>query len=161
MSTSLRAYRRRATLIPVLLLAYPLLAVLGPRHGRAEFYPFFSWNLFSHSVPIRNDAVLLVKEVDGASLERPTAFYDLGHFFAAAKSKDIRLAKMIDNLVYAERVGDQALSDRLLEVIRSTFLSEAKSAVFEIAVITYNPVERYRTGKITGVKVLKSAEKHK
>jgi hypothetical protein len=159
MSRSLRAYRRRRTLLVIMLLAYPLLAVFGPQQGRAEFYPFFSWNLFSRSLPFRRDAILLVNEVDGRRLDRSTAFYDLGEFFAAARTKDIRLAKMIDNFLAAERSGDSALSEHLLDVIRNTFMSEVTTAKFDIGYINYNVLNRYRTGEIGSVDVVRSAEK--
>ena len=159
MVNSYRTYLIRANLFPVLLVSYLLLALLGPHQGRAEFYPFFTWNLFSRSSQMRADSVILIKEIDGERLEKPTLFFDMGERFQAARSKDIRLGKLLDNLVRAKRVNNFELSARLLDVIKSTFMADAKYVKFDVAIITYNPINRYQSGEIVDVKLVQSDEK--
>lgn len=154
-----RNYMLRAALVPILLAIYPALALLGPLEGRAEFYPFFSWNLFSRSTELKNDNVIFVKEIDGHKLPEPTLFFDLPDYFAAAKRKDIRLAKMLDNIVHAERSGNVEMTERLTEVIKSTFMSEADDVKYDVAIILYKPVERYLNGEIIRTKIIRSDEK--
>ena len=159
MLTNSRAYIRRAFLVPAVLIAYPVLALLGPTQGRDEFYPFFRWNLFSYSSDVEGDSVIFVKEINGKPLSKPTLFYDMGIHFAAARLKDTRLAKMLDNLVRAEWSGNRALSDHLSNLIEATFMSEEQRVKYEVAVIKYSPIRRYRTGEILAVDVVRKGKK--
>ncbi|MDX8513513.1 hypothetical protein [Mesorhizobium captivum] len=141
------------------LFLYPVISLFGPAHGHDEFYPFFRWNLFSASAEIRGDSVIIIKEIGGVPLAKPTIFYDLGPYFAAARTKDVRLAKLLDNLVRAERSGDHAVSDHLTSVINETFMPDQAQVKYDVAVITYNALQRYRTGEILKTSIIKSTDK--
>ena len=154
-----RSYLLRAALVPILLVIYPALALFGPLEGRAEFYPFFSWDLFKHSTEVKIDTVILVKEIDGRTLPEPTLIFDLPDYFGAAKRKDSRLAKMLDNIVLAERRGNVEMIGKLTEVIKATFMSDADNVKYDIAIIQYKPVERYRNGEIIKTVIVRSDEK--
>lgn len=152
-------YRIRRALLITVLIFYPIVALTGPRQGRAEFYPFFQWNLFSISTDKAGDAVVVVQEIDGKQLPTPALFFDLGDYFSAAKRKDIRLGKMLDNLVAAEVSGNRALSDKLSQVIEKTYLAEARQAKYAVAVIYYHPIVRYKTGRMEHMLIVKQGEK--
>ena len=141
------------------LILYPIVAFSGPRQGKAEFYPFFVWNLFSRATDKAGDAVVVVHEINGKPLSSPALFYDLGGHFSAAKRKDIRLGKMLDNLVAAEVSGNRKLSDQLSDVIEQTYLAEANQAKYDVAVIYYHPIKRYKTGRIDHMVIVKQGEK--
>lgn len=159
MLASRRGYTRRALIVPAILIAYPILALCGPTQGRDEFYPFFKWNLFSYSSDVEGDSVIFVTEIDGKAFSKPTLFYDLGAYFASARNKDIRLGKMLDNLVRAEWSDNHKLSDHLTDVIEKTFMHDRRSVKYEVAIITYSPIRRYHTGQIMRVSVVKEGDK--
>jgi hypothetical protein len=138
---------------------YPLVAMFAPLGGRSEFYPFFDWGLFPRSQDIRTDVVIFVSEVNGTQLHKPTLFYELRDYFAAARANDVRLAKLVQMLVTAEKQRDSSRSAELSRVIEQTDMADVRSAQYDIAVITYHPIKRYRTGDIESVSIVKSGEK--
>lgn len=157
--TRKNSYRIRLGVLIAVLVFYPIVAFTGPRQGRAEFYPFFVWNLFSRSTDKAGDAVVFVHEINSELLPNPTLFFDLGDHFSAAKRKDIRLGKMLDNLVAAEVTGNRELSDKLSQVVEQTYLAEARQAKYSVAVIYYHPIVRYKTGRIEHIAIVKQGEK--
>ena len=70
-------YRLRVSFLAALVAAYPVLAFVGPHQGKAEFYPFFSWNLFAKSAKQKTDMVIFVTSLHGEQLAEPTLFYEL------------------------------------------------------------------------------------
>jgi len=152
------AYHWRTMLVAALLILYPYLALFGPYKGRTEFYPFANWTLFPRAQNTASDVVLLVKSIDGRLLPTPTLFFDLDDRFAAARRKDVTLAKLLATFVRAETAGDTARRERLLHVVRTRYLTEAETVAFDIARIRFDPVERYRGGAIMKTEILHSSE---
>ncbi|MEM8788697.1 MAG: hypothetical protein AAGE76_10580 [Pseudomonadota bacterium] len=141
------------------LILYPALAFYGPRGGHAEFYPFFDWDLFASAPAMFADAVLVVRAVDGEPLAEPQLFFDMADTFAAARRGDIRLAKLLDKMVIAHwhgKVDDVAAFN---DIVRTTYLQDARSVSYDLAVIRYDAEERYRTGAIAKTIILQSFEK--
>ena len=159
MKSSYRRYLLRASLLPLFLIWYPIIAIFGPHQGRAEFYPFFAWNLFSRTAETRTDTVIFVREINHQPLVEPTLFFDLGNHFQSARSKDVRLAKMLDNLVIATRRNNTELSDRLTNVIKYSYMTEARQVKYDVAIIKYKPVVRYLNGEIEKITIIRSDEK--
>jgi len=157
--SSLLAYRFRGLFLLIFLFLYPTLAFFGPHQERAEFYPFFSWNLFAHSSNSKSDAVLLVREIDGRRIDPPWTFYELTGEFAAARSQDIRLAKMLDNYVYAVLSNSESDLQPMKSVIENRFLADKSDVRYDIAVITYDPIQRYKVGVVNDIRVIASNHK--
>ncbi len=147
-------YRRRQLFAVLLLVLYPVLAFTGPHNGRAEFYPFFNWNLFASSGPIRSDWVILVHDIDGEPLPEPRLFFDLKENFSAARRNDVRVAKQVDDVARAYIRKDEQTMSAGLQAIEALFLADASAVTYEIAQILYDPVDRYRTGAFRTVRVI-------
>jgi hypothetical protein len=154
-------YRARAIALPFLLMTYFLLALIGPRDGHLEFYPFFNWSLFSLSTPVRSDAVLVVRSIDGQTFERPKLFFDMADTFAAARSDDAVLPKMLDDLIRAKWSGDISRVAELRRVIEQRFLVEAANVEWSAAVAVYDPIVRYRSGAINRIDAIADFNKGK
>ena len=155
----LTSYRMRVALPLAVVLIYPLIAFYAPTNGRAEFYPFFTWNLFAGSTSDKADAVLLVHRIGGVALDEPTPFFELKDTFAAARQQNIHLAKLLDNYVLAVIRSNTEMQAALDDVIQNTFLIEASDVHYDISVIYYHPIERYTDGNIADVWTVASKQK--
>ena len=143
-----RGYRARQAFCAGLLIAYPFLAFYGPTGGRTEFYPFFHWNLFAGSSPQTVDWVVIVHAVDGEPLPEPRLFFDMPETFAAARRRDVQLAKQVDDYARAYLMEDSAGMTLATDVIEARFLRGAGVVDYEIAQIVYDPLKRLKTGEI-------------
>ena len=152
-------YQARFAILILILAFYPSLAVLAPSQGRAEFYPFFSWNLFASSSSQKVDAVIIVREINGRALEEPRLFFDLKDDFAASQKQDIGLAKLLDNYVLATLRGETEFPASLRNAIETTYMGDVPEVTYDIAVIRYHPLERYENGTIQEIQIFASHKK--
>lgn len=144
----------------LLVCGYAAMAVLvKPPGNLPELFPFFSWSLFSTSSDHRTDVTLRVRSVDGRPLAEPTLFYHLKDTFAAARDKDPRLMKLLDRLAVAIRSADTRTADHLREVVELTFMREVAAIDYDLVLVSYNPIERLRSGAIDSVQVVASFKK--
>lgn len=144
----MREYLFRRNVLIFLVIGYVLTSLYGPRLGRSEFYPFFNWDLFSYTHSIRHDVVVLVHSINGVALKEPTIYFYIPNNFVRTPVEKIRLRKLLWNLWSHRRKGNQKQVEKLLNIVRSTYFSEVRSAEYEIALIKYNPIERLKTGNI-------------
>lgn len=104
--------------------------------------------------------VLVVKSLNGRALPKPRFFYDETDTFYSARQRDSRLGKALNRLHNSIVLGDRNTEIRVRKVIEDTFLREAENIDYDVSVITYDPIERYSTGKIESVEVTKSYSKN-
>jgi hypothetical protein len=140
------------------LFLYPVLAYYGPKNGRAEFYPFFNWSLFTNASDVRSDVVLMVKQINGELLAEPAYFYDMKEQFFAARRGDASFAKLLDDYVRFHTRGQSEEITRLEAIFFNRYMPEVSSVSYDIAIIEYEPDVRYRTGQILDIYVLNSVE---
>lgn len=158
-SGKLRAYRLRAILPAVLVATYVVLAFFGPTQGKAEFYPFFTWNLFASSSSQKVDAVIIVRGMHGKALEEPRLFFDMPDEFTAARMQTVRLAKLLDNYVVAVLSKESDRQRDMQKVIETSYLSDVSELTYDVALIRYDPIERYRDGTIRETLVIATHDK--
>ena len=151
-----RGYRLRGLMLPPLLLVYCIIAVAASPPNRTELFPFFSWSLFSRASSTRSDVALLIRSVDGEPLSEPRLFYEMADQFAAARTGDSRLSKLLDQLAYFVRRSDRSNIARLRAVVEGNFLRDAMSVDYDLVRIEYNPIDRYRSGELKRVAILGS-----
>jgi hypothetical protein len=151
--TALRRYQVSRLLIWPAALLYAAVAFWGRPPGQIELFPFFKWSLFTFGPALRADIVLFIDAVDGRSLPEPALFYDMKDTFAAARSKDPRLMKLLDRWSFALRTGDAAGASSIRAVVESTFMREAATVDYRLALIGYDPVRRLRDGSIAHIEV--------
>lgn len=152
-------YRAAKALGPALVLTYATMALLGTQLNGREVFPFFNWSLFPSASNPKSDAVLIVTAIDGQKLAKPTLFFDLPDRFAAAENKDIKLAKALDRLAFAVRREDKATESGLKATIEALYLRDAESVEYDLAIISYNPIDRLNTGAIQSETILRSYRK--
>lgn len=148
----MRAYIFHRHLFFFFVLLYLAAVFHGPRMGRSEFYPFFNWSLFSHTGSIRNAVVLIVDDINGVKLEKPTIYYYLPRQLQARKG--VRLSKLLVDIHKALHNNDQTRYRHYVNILREEYFRSMRSATFRIAIIEYNPTERLKTGEFEIKKVL-------
>ena len=156
---SVRKYLFRQHLICIFVVGYIIASQYGPRLGRAEFYPFFNWELFSYTDSIRRDIVLRVHSINGEDLEEPTMYFSVPNHFSRTQGEKIRLRKLLLDLWQHYRQGDRERVAKFLDVVRDRYFSEVGAAEYEVSLIQYNPIERFRTGKFEVSRTILRASK--
>ena len=148
----MREYRFSRQIFLFIVIGYVFASFYGPRLGRAEFYPFFKWSLFSYTHSTRFDVVVLVHSINGIPLKKPTLYYYVPEKFVNHSSQ---LRKVLGDFMNARSKSNQQRMDKLLDIINSKFFSGVKTAEYEIAVIEYNPIERLKTGQFESRTILR------
>jgi hypothetical protein len=92
----------------------------------------------------------------GEPLSEPRLFYEMADQFAAARTGDSRLSKLLDQLAYFVRRSDRSNIARLRAVVEGNFLRDAMSVDYDLVRIEYNPIDRYRSGELKRVAILGS-----
>ena len=147
-------YRLRSLLIVTLLIGYTAGIFEGPKFGRTEFYPFFSWSLFSYTHSIRNDVAILVRKIDGNTLAKPTSYYNLPARFTHFPGGKVRMRKMLSDIYAANVNQDRAHQNRLIRKYENIYFRSANSVEYQFSVIRYEPIERLKTGKFEVVRTI-------
>lgn len=141
------------------MLAYVLIALIGTQVRGRELFPFFNWSLFSTTSNPRSDTVLIVRSANGVEFDEPRLFYSMGDTFSAAATRTSRVAKALDVWAGAIRRKDADAESKMRRLVEGTYLREAKALEYDLARITYDPIERLETGEISQTKILASYEK--
>ena len=145
-TTNYRAFR---LLIPLIMLGYLAVAFQAPPAGFTETFPFFNWRLFPSAPPgLASRPEILVHSIDGKTLEPPELFYSLGDHFRSAARGDVLVSKTTVQLARAIARGNPSDIDSLIRVLEETYFSEAREMKYSLVQVSYDPIERYRTGEI-------------
>lgn len=137
------AYYRMLLVIALMATSYLLVAFDTHPRRNQEFFPFFTWSLFSYSSDVRTDFTLAVSSVDGVALEDPEIIISMMETFPRLK-RDHRFRKIVWSWVSALHVGDTEKAERLREIIEHRYFASVSAADYELVAIRYRPLERYR-----------------
>lgn len=142
-------------------LAYVFLAnAVGPLgKNRFEVFPFFNWSLFTHATAaVKHDYAIFIETIDGRPLPRPTLIYSLKSKFKAVRD-GISLRKATLTLAFAILEKNNKKTQRVRATIERSYLRGPKRFSYSVRHVTYRPLERYRTGKVTPLEILANFEK--
>lgn len=144
--------RLRASAI-LFFAAYSVVQYAGMKYApKAEYFPVFSWSLFSE---VRKDVFQLRVEVTRlgeTSYDPPVDYFDMPDVFPHAASRDSGLIKAARNLRNAADDPD-AYGD-LEAAFATSFFAVPERVDFQIVRIRFNPVEHWRTGAVSDRQVL-------
>ncbi|MEE8139869.1 MAG: hypothetical protein V3T66_03035 [Alphaproteobacteria bacterium] len=158
-----KGYRDRTVIFATMALAYVFLANgLGPLgKNRFEIFPFFNWNLFTNATKeTRFDYAIYIEKLNGRSLPTPTLVYRLkGKFKAIGDGINLRKATL--TLAFATLENDAEKAQKIRTMIERTYLPGPEQFSYSVRLITYKPLERYRNGKVSPVKILGHFEMRK
>ena len=146
--STMRQYNIRKQAVMPFLLAYFIFAVAFKPAGETEVFPFFRWSLFSVTNPNSSDNAIYITSLNGERLEEPTNFYDLPDKFEAARLHEPMFFKAVDRLMFAAQEGDQEFTERYRRLIERNYFRKYNDVEYELAVVRFDPVERFETGAI-------------
>lgn len=140
-------YRATRVAITLMLSAYVLVAVAGNILTRdAEFYPVFSWSLFSNVSDLRATVELEIVAMEGEPLPEPKTYYEMKHLFRQAARSNIDVTKSLWQL--GDLIANGEETQELASAIHRKYLSEAEIVSWRLVRVLFDPIERYRTGAI-------------
>lgn len=123
---------------------------------RVEYYPIFSWDLFSRVPNTVTDYGLLITAVDQAPLDQQLYFEEASMLFADTNS--IIASNMIQGIGYNTTVGNKADAEALRIQFESLYFEAYQSVTYEIVQRTYTPIERYQNSLFISEESLQTAE---
>ena len=146
-SAQRRWFRRLKNAISAGLLAYLILAVAGNQLSRdGEWFPVFSWSLFSEVYAFGWATRLEIVSVDGQRLDPPDYYRNLGEIFPNATKATVSFNKLLTRIAHDH--NDGAPNQDRLRKLRDGYLSNAKSVEWRIVRLVTDPSEHYKTGAI-------------
>lgn len=111
-----------------------------------EWFPVFSWSLFSEVYAHGWATRLEIVAVDGKRLDRPDYYRNLSALFPNADKAPVSLNKLLSKIAYDHNVG--ASNQDRLHKLRDTYLSQLDSVEWRIVRLVTDPIEHYKTGAI-------------
>ena len=143
----MNSYARRLILFPVLLVAYFIVAVVGHNRAGQEVFPFFTWSLFTYIPSPIARPELWVKRVGENKFQDPKPYYQLKRYFPTASRGDSVVAKLVSRMVAAHGNARAEQFEDLRILLETKYLN-GKDVDYIIAVVSYEPIERWRSGAI-------------
>lgn len=137
------------TLLVGFLLAYVVIGISARivTKGDEDFYPFFSWFLFS-KVPARvqDDYLIKILEYRGQPQSPPLLVEKTPGIFNSSRSL-AEYFQMTRNLGSAVKRGDTKEINRFRTHFENNLFSEQKLK-YQVLEVRYNLVDRYRNGSL-------------
>ena len=155
MSKKLQNFRNLIVFIPTFFVFYASIAHLGGfTTSKKEIFPFFNWSLFTYVSDSRNLIEVEVLAIGGKELNSPTRFFELDNFFRAAKGRNATVKKLLERIYSAKVRGEDEEFENLRGVLESNYLSDQSAIAYQLVLVSYNPIDRWKNGTVTFKKVL-------
>ncbi|MEM1343533.1 MAG: hypothetical protein AAGI34_03000 [Pseudomonadota bacterium] len=144
--------------IGLLLVAYVVIAIHGDLYSKnKEWFPFFSWSLFTRTHFIAHDAVLEIVSADGKRFDPPVDYFKLPELFSPAAANSASVVKLTRKMA-GRHYGGKDLSE-LEARLNNVYLNDVDTVHWQLVHVVHYPIERYRSGQtlrrtvlMTGVK---------
>lgn len=144
--TSVKRLNRLKLGMAAALVAYSVIAVAGNLFApRGEYFPFFSWSLFSEIPAKRSTFELYIIRVGDELFDEPRNFFDLSAYFEAAKRRSSTVSKATKRLGRALVWAPETIG-AVRAVFEEQLVREHEQVEYVIARVAYRPLDRWRTG---------------
>ena len=144
----LSGVRLRQNIFFIFYLLYFIIAVLGSGLSiRGEYFPVFSWALFSHVSPTFRGYEVEISRVDDLIYNPPVNFFTLKNSFRSAGGRNISILKAVRAYHLAMQREPSRLA-ALRSVIEGNYLGGVRRVDYQIVIVEYDPLQRWRTGEI-------------
>ncbi len=132
--------------IAAALIGYSVVAVAGNLFApRGEYFPFFSWSLFSDVPAERSTFELYIVRIDDTAFDEPRNFFDLPEYFEAARRRSSTVSKATKGLGRALLWAPEDVA-AVRAVFEEQLVREHAQVEYAIARVAYRPLDRWRTG---------------
>lgn len=134
--------------IAAALVGYTVIAIAGNLFAqRREYFPFFSWSLFSDVPAERSTFELYIFRVGDTPFDQPVNFFDLPDHFKAARVRSSTVSKAAKSLGRALLwTSDDVDSARA--VFEGHLLREHAEVDYAIVRVAFRPLDRWHTGAL-------------
>lgn len=140
--SSLYNLRNKLTII---LIVYFIVSIGSEIKNQKEFFPFFSWFLFSDVPNTINQYNLIVHENNGQKLNPPLPFAQTNKF--TNSDELVKTRKLISKIGENYVKGNQEEVKKLrFELERRIF--DQENVQYELVSERYNPIEKWQTGRV-------------
>ncbi|MDU8913933.1 hypothetical protein [Aestuariicoccus sp. MJ-SS9] len=141
------------SLILIFFVSYAILQYAGRVYSpRGEYFPVFSWALFTSVRKTPWELVIEVAQIGDRKFDPPALYFELPNIFPHARARDITATKMARQLWVAEMRGLPSRHD-LEKVLKRRYFKIDEPVVFHISAIRYDSLVRYKTGEILDRKI--------
>ena len=140
----LLGYKRlRAAAVALLVVEFAV-GMGGALTPRQEIFPFASWFLFLLVPSHTNDYDLILRSNQGIAIEPPLPYSQLSWLVSSPQS--IVTYNLVQQLGDAEASHDAARSRKVRRLVDALFTQP--HVRYDLVRNTYEPVERYETGRV-------------
>lgn len=149
------SYRILGQLIIVFLVVYFSVGIAARflSRGTEDFYPFFSWFLFTTVPPrIQTDYAIRIVEAGGKKFDPPVFFERADDVYEKGDRSVAEYSRLTRSLAMSVRGNQKEEVERLRSALERKFL--VYPVVYEAVEVTFSPIERWKTGEVLGVKTL-------
>lgn len=138
-----RGYRLRSVVFFLFFAGYAIVALIGDRYSeRGEYFPVFSWSLFSRPSDRVGILEVLVHRIGDRGFDPPVRYSSLRSEFGLAQSTDA--PKAVRRFVRGMN-GPPEEAEARRRVVEAR-LFEGKPVEYEIRRTLFRPLERYHEG---------------
>lgn len=141
-------FRRTKNATLAFFILYFLVAGAGHVYApKREYFPVFSWSLFSTSPDELSDIEIDIVAVDDRRFEPPRDFFELPALFSAARQRSTnatKAARALADLV-SDGSSDVAAAQASFE---RAYLGGHRHVEYRLVKRKFNPLRRYKTGEI-------------
>jgi hypothetical protein len=149
-----RRYRRTSATLVVGLVVYLTLVVDRERvAGREEFYPASGWSLFSKVPNEVGDYAVRLVSVRSGRLDPPVFLEEAKNLYPGAWSSHAA-HNTTQTLGQAIERGDADAAADARAMLERLYLNTRAPVTYELVARRYDPLERFRTGRIHEARTL-------
>lgn len=150
----LGVYRARKLAILIFFIAYSLVQCAGQyASSRGEFFPVFSWSLFTGAVNPRAELEIEILRIGETEFPEPVNYFDLDEYFERAKRRSSSVLKSAGRVLRRHH-EDPAAAESDRRVFERAYLGDQALVEYQFVALTFDPVARWRTGEVIDRRVL-------
>lgn len=147
-------YRAKKLAILIFFIAYSVVQCTG-HYGspNREFFPVFSWSLFTSVVNPRVDLKIEILRIGEVEFPEPINYFELSEYFDRAKGRSSSVLKSAHRVLRRYR-EDPAAAETDRRVFERAYLGDQRQVEYQFVVLTFDPVARWRTGAVIDRRVM-------
>lgn len=147
-SMNLNKYHLKKLFIFIFFIVYTVVGFIGNRYAsRSEYFPIFSWSLFSAVKNPWESFELEILSIGGKEFPEPVNYFDLDGYFATSDDRSTAVTKATRRLLQMDW-SDPIEAERNLSGFEQLYLSGRGVVVYQFVHLSYDPLVRIRSGEI-------------
>lgn len=150
---SITVYGLKKFAILFFFIAYFLVQCAGTQTPRREYFPVFSWSLFSSVSNPWAALEIEILRVGETIFPEPVNYFELDQHFEPARRRSTDATKSAARMLWALK-RDPSAAERAREAFEQTFLGGHDRVEYQLVGVRFDPLERWRSGALIERRVL-------